>query len=110
MEINTLEDCRLAAQKIKNKNVRNVIITLGEDGVFYSTDEEDNLLSGIPTDVVDATGAGDAFAAGYLVGIVKGENEKKACEMGLMASHLTLQTTNSVSSNLKADSLLTQEA
>ena len=62
------EDVREAAQMLLERGVSLVLISKGPDGAFYATRE----YSGeVPTldvgDIVDATGAGDAFLAASLV-------------------------------------------
>jgi len=103
-KLESTEDFQEAARRIKARGVRNVMITLGEKGIFYSSETGTELL--MPTkaqEVVDVTGAGDAFAAGYMFGIVKGEEAETACRLGLSASALTMQTDDSVSPKLQAE-------
>jgi len=62
------EDVEEAAQALLDRGVTLVLISKGPDGAFYATSE----YSGeVPTydvgDIVDATGAGDAFLAASLV-------------------------------------------
>jgi pseudouridine kinase len=99
-----IDDYRAAARKIRERGVRNVIITLGEEGIFYMSETYDEfLLPSYRNEVVDVTGAGDAFASGYMCGMVQGEDAKTACQLGLAASSLTVQTNRSVSQKLHAD-------
>ncbi len=46
--------------------VRNVIIKLGEKGCLFKNADETIHLSGLPVRTLDATGAGDNFAAGFI--------------------------------------------
>ena len=61
-----------------------VVVTLGERGcrVIEAANsgrlEEDHLIEAIPTQVVDTTGAGDAFAAGFLYGVL-GRKDLPTC-------------------------------
>ncbi|CAH0120386.1 MULTISPECIES: carbohydrate kinase [unclassified Paenibacillus] len=105
MVIERAEDCRIAARKIKDKGVRNVIITMGDQGLFYSSEEEERFLPTFSTEVVDVTGAGDAFTAGYLFGIVREESMHRACQLGLAASSIALQSDQSVSPKLQPNLL-----
>jgi pseudouridine kinase len=89
------------AQAIHKRGVQHVFITAGEQGVVYSGDEGDAVLfPSIPTDVVEVTGAGDAFVAGVAYGILHDYNYPDSCRLGLAAAHLTLQTNESVSAQL----------
>lgn len=54
-------------------------MTLGEHGCYVTNSSESHLIDAYPTDVVDTTGAGDAFAAGFLFGL---RHEKELYESG----------------------------
>ncbi|MCE4025612.1 sugar kinase [Microbacterium sp. Au-Mic1] len=48
----------------------------------------------IPTDVVEPVGAGDAFAGGYLAGLLRGWNVQECLRSGHERAHLVLQSTS----------------
>ncbi|MEE8554591.1 MAG: PfkB family carbohydrate kinase, partial [bacterium] len=48
------------------------VITLGSRGALVSEGDETVYIDPFPVDAVDTTGAGDAFAAGYLYGKARG--------------------------------------
>ena len=50
----------------------NVVITMGEDGAVAANEDEMVRAPAFQVDVVDPTGAGDAFDAGYIMGLLKG--------------------------------------
>lgn len=105
MKITSIEECAEACRRIRERGVKHVIVTLGEEGIYYQSEDVEEHMPPYPTEVVDVTGAGDAFASGLLYGIVNGESFQRACRLGLAASALTLQTEQSVSPLLKADQL-----
>lgn len=105
MQITTIADCREACAAIRARGARNVIITLGAQGIYCSTPDGDAHIPAMMVDVVDVTGAGDAFAAGLLYGISQGKNIEDACRLGVAASALTLQTVYSVWPDLSVDQL-----
>jgi pseudouridine kinase len=105
MEIASIEDCRTACERIRTRGVENVVITLGEQGICCQSNEGWVHLPPLPVDVVDVTGAGDSFAAGFLFGVAAGEPISRACRLGLAAASLTLQTEHSVSPLLRAERL-----
>ncbi|MFC4599812.1 carbohydrate kinase [Cohnella hongkongensis] len=99
-------DCAELARAIHERGVAHVCITVGEQGVFHSSaDGEPARIASIPTDVVEVTGAGDAFVAGVAYGLLHDRPYREACRFGLAASHLTLQTDESVSSRLSEQTL-----
>jgi ribokinase len=62
-----------------------VAITLGKKGCFISNGEEFFSLESIKTDAVDTTGAGDAFSAGFLSGLIQ---DRGLRECGIMGNFL----------------------
>jgi len=106
MKVSSLDEYRKAARRLQEKGVRNVVITLSEEGIYYlGEDGTEFLLPSMVNQVVDVTGAGDAFASGYMFGIVKGEEPLNAAKLGMAASRLTMETDQSVSSLIQAESL-----
>lgn len=105
VSIGSIEECAEACRKIRERGVKHVVVTMGEQGIYYQTEGISEHFAPYPTDVVDVTGAGDAFASGLLYGIVSGESFEMACRLGLAASALTLQTDQSVSPLLKPEQL-----
>ena len=60
-----------------------VITTLGEKGSLLSTSEEEVAISiAQPSEVSDPTGAGDAYRAGLIKGIILEKNLMEATRMG----------------------------
>lgn len=68
-----------ASNYLHDKGAKIVIIKLGENGCFVSDIGVQYQLEPPKVHVVDTTGAGDAFAAGLLSGILTGKNLHDAC-------------------------------
>lgn len=71
-----------------------VLITLGEKGVIF-WDKYENVPKIIPAheiNVVDTTGAGDSFVAGFSVGILKNKDIKDCIELGITLASLTCES------------------
>lgn len=100
MEIHSLEDCARACERIRERGVKHVVVTMGEQGVYYQSEAYAEQLAPFPAQVVDVTGAGDAFVSGLLYGVVNDEAFPRALRLGLAASALTLQTAQSVAIGL----------
>ena len=78
------EDYEKGATKLLNIGAKNVCVTLGERGSYIANSTgESYLIDAYPTDVVDTTGAGDAFAAGFLYGLL---HEKGIYESGKLGN------------------------
>ena len=72
-----------AAAYFHQRGSRGVIIKLGKEGCFFSNGEEVVHLPAPRTkNLIDTTGAGDAFAAGLLAGLRQGKGIPDACLMG----------------------------
>jgi len=54
-----------------------VALKMGEDGCYIASRREKMRVPAFEVSAVDATGAGDAFAAGFLAGVVKGWSLKE---------------------------------
>jgi fructokinase len=61
------EDIEGAAKMLLDRGVALVFVSLGPEGAFYATKEFQGNIPAYPVEVVDATGAGDAFLAAALV-------------------------------------------
>lgn len=58
------------------------VVKVGAKGAFVQQGNEIITIPPMEAQVVDTTGAGDMWAAGFLAGLVKGENLKKCGMMG----------------------------
>jgi fructokinase len=54
-----------------------VVVTLGAEGAYFLCDAGDGHLPGLRVPVIDTTGAGDAFMAGLLAGLIEGLGETR---------------------------------
>lgn len=63
-----------------------VVMTLGADGTIVSNGKETVKMSSSATEVVDTTGAGDAFWSGFYTGIVHGYSIIEAVKIGIAVS------------------------
>jgi sugar/nucleoside kinase (ribokinase family) len=69
--------------------VSTLVVTRGAAGVSISTRaERDMRLAAYAVDVVDTTGCGDAFSAGFIWGLVSGADVVEAAERGLACGSL----------------------
>lgn len=69
--VNTLDDCKKAAQKFFDLGVKNVIITLGVRGAFYTDGKTDVFVPALKVNAVETTGAGDAFNGGLATALAE---------------------------------------
>ncbi len=64
----------LLAERLQALGVGTVIVTMGGDGALVLTGGERQHVPGIKVDVVDTTGAGDAFNSGLAVALAEGRD------------------------------------
>ncbi|MDO4966087.1 MAG: carbohydrate kinase family protein [Lachnospiraceae bacterium] len=77
--------------------IRKMVVTMGEKGaVYYSEDGEAGICPALKVDVVDTTGAGDAFFSGVTAGITYGKTLKESCEIGTRLSASVISTKDNV--------------
>jgi len=68
------------------------VITRSEKGCLVVTREQNDVVNALPVDrVVDATGAGDLFAAGFLTGLARGASNRDAARLGALAAAEVIQ-------------------
>jgi pseudouridine kinase len=75
-----------AAKKLVSMGVRVVVVTLGEEGLSYASEDSSGTLPAIRSDVVDLTGAGDALTAAVVFGLLNGMHADDAVRLGLAAA------------------------
>jgi adenosine kinase len=69
-----------------------IITTLGELGSRISTpDGEINIPAVKPGEVVDPTGAGDAYRAGLIKGLIQGKNIGQSARMGSVCASFAVE-------------------
>ena len=73
------------------------VVTMGDRGCVYwdRRTGEEGWIPAISTQVVDTTGAGDAFLAGTVMGLSKGLGLRRAAELGTGIASLTIQSKES---------------
>ena len=110
-DVETHEDAEKAAMQLLEKGIKNVVITLGEKGAFFANSEEKFSLpiANLSNPVVDTTGAGDAFNAGFAAALTEGQNIKDALKFASATAGLSttkIGTANSMPSREEIDKLL----
>lgn len=70
------------AKELRGRGARNLVVTMGDKGTLVLTDTVEEIVPGCRVDVVDTTGAGDAFNAGLAVGLGEGRPLVDAVRFG----------------------------
>jgi len=82
LELLTGEGHEKGAQKLLDQGISIVAVKLGPKGCYVTDGKEKHLIPRYPAKVVDTTGAGDAFGAGFLYGLVKNKSLEQCGKLG----------------------------
>ena len=75
-------DIKEGAEKILSLGPSIVAVKLGSRGCYVTNGDESHFIGAFKVKVVDTTGAGDAFNAGFLYGVLKGRGILEAGRLG----------------------------
>ena len=105
------EDAKKASLQLLQRGIKNVIITLGDKGAYFANNEESFYVSAmnLGEKVVDTTGAGDAFNAGFAVALTEDKNIKDSIKFANITAGLSttkIGTAKSMPLRSEIDNLL----
>ncbi|MGC8874865.1 MAG: carbohydrate kinase family protein [Chloroflexia bacterium] len=101
-------EATVAARQLVSAGVGVALILLRGGGVVYATTEDSGYVPALRCPVVDPTGAADALTATVIYGLVNGFPLDEAVWLGVSAATVTLQSTETVRSDLSLDLLYQQ--
>lgn len=91
IKINSEIDALSAAKKFEELGVRNVIITLGEKGAYFHNSKCSQLLPAFRAkEVLETTGAGDAFNGGLAAALSRGETYLNSAIFGCATASISV--------------------
>lgn len=76
------------AVRLQERGARTIIVTMGENGSLILTPEFTTSVPALPVDVIDTTGAGDAFNSGLAVALAEGKDIVTAAKFAACAGAL----------------------
>ena len=80
------------AVNLLRADARAAVVTRSEKGCLVVTREETDAVAACPVErVIDATGAGDLFAAGFLVGMARGTDPRTSARLGALVAAEVIQ-------------------
>lgn len=86
--VNSPETAAKAASLLQQQGAQTVVIKLGAQGAFCATPDDTFFVPAFPVTAVDTVAAGDAFAGGLTVALVKGKPLRQAIVWGAAAGAL----------------------
>jgi sugar/nucleoside kinase (ribokinase family) len=92
--------------RIRDGEIRRMVVTLGSDGAVYADREGHcGVCPAVPVDVVDTTGCGDAFFAGVCIGMTYGKSLAEACQIGARLAASVIATRENVCPRFRPEEL-----
>lgn len=103
IKIENLDDVKKSCEFFINKGIKNVFITLGGDGVYCAKTDKAVHIPGVKINIINATGAGDAFMSGIMYGFMNDLDLEETAKFSVGASILALSHKNTINPNLSVD-------
>ncbi len=98
--VRTKADVEKAANALLSAGNQNVVVSMGENGVYFSNGRECGWLKNDYFEIVSTTGAGDAFMAAAIFGYLKNKSLEESVKLGLLASEITASSVETVSKDI----------
>lgn len=105
IDVSTREGASQAAQALRQRGVKEVILKLGDRGVCWATASETFFVPAFPVLAVDTVAAGDAFNGALAAALVRGLSLEKAIVWGSAAGAIAATRSGAQSSLPDFDTL-----
>jgi pseudouridine kinase len=89
-----------AARALQARGAREVVLTLGPQGLVVATPDRVMRMQPVPASPTDVTGAGDAMIAGTLFRVLAGEPLSEAAAVGALLAAITTESRATVHPDL----------
>ena len=99
------EDVAKAAKVLLEKGVSRIFISMGADGVYAASTEEELWLPNLPGNMVNTTGCGDAFMAALVWAFMEGLDLKQSALAGLAAGSIAMESAQTINPNMSEENL-----
>lgn len=90
LKIETKEELVQGARVMIGKGVKNVIVTLGEEGCLLVTKEKEEFFPSYKVKAIDTTAAGDSFTAAFALALSQEADYKDAIRFGQKVSSISV--------------------
>jgi sugar/nucleoside kinase (ribokinase family) len=103
--ITGIRDAAEQARAFREAGVETAVITCGPRGTVVAGPSGVFRTPGFPVDLVDGTGSGDAFAAGYIHALLDGGNVEECVRVGSALGASCVRATGATTGVFRADEL-----
>lgn len=87
----------ILVERIRSAKIPKMVVTMGEQGAVYADQNGDRgVYPALKVDVIDTTGAGDAFFSGVCLGLTYGKTLREACGIGTRLSSTVICTSENI--------------
>ncbi|MFC1466169.1 MAG: ribokinase [Candidatus Brachytrichaceae bacterium NZ_4S206] len=90
VEVRDLESAAAAAQALRARGARNVLVTLGAGGVWVEAEAWRGHVPAFPVAAVDTVAAGDTFIGAFVTRLVEGAAVYEAVQFGCAAAAIAV--------------------
>jgi pseudouridine kinase len=87
------------------KGVSRIFISMGADGVYAASTEEELWLPNLPGNMVNTTGCGDAFMAALVWAFMEDLDLKQSALAGLAAGSIAMESAQTINPNMSEENL-----
>ncbi len=105
IKINSKKDLEAVAEYFLYKGVKRVFISLGTDGIYYNDGNRKNHLPAYSINVVNSTGAGDAFLAALVYCYYNGFDIDYSAKFAMAASLLALSHEDTINPEMSVENV-----
>jgi pseudouridine kinase len=98
-------DAEKAAQALLEKGVKRVFLSMGGDGMYAATADEQLWMSNIPGDMVNTTGCGDSATAALVWAWMNDLSLEETVRAGLAAGSITMESAETINPAMSATAL-----
>lgn len=88
-----LQDPEKIVRYLLKQGVGHVVLKVGGDGCLIGSKDEVSRVSAFPAEMVDSTGAGDSFMAGFMCALLDGYDMKGCASFACAAASLNVRMT-----------------
>lgn len=105
MKIENMDDLEKATDIILKKGVKNLFVSLGREGVYYTNGVDKGNIPIIKSETISTTGAGDSFLAAVVWSFLQGYDIIKSAKAGIAAASITVMSKSTVSNKMSTSNI-----
>lgn len=107
VRIETKESLEAAGRRLLALGLKNVFLSLGKDGIYYTNGREAGIVPCYPADMVNTTGCGDACTAAIAKGLLLDKPIGEIARLGMAAAAVCIARPDTISPELSMERIQT---